>query len=159
MVSSTVDNGRKSKKKIACLKEARRDAFGVGKNEKIFIAGGVGVSENFLNSCEVYNILTDEWHFIASLRAPRILGSIVLVDETLYVLGGITKKPKKPSGEFSDKIECHEHARDEWNNKRIVPVSKITIEKRELLRYYLKGCSLPILKSVLKNMEPIYSDK
>ncbi|XP_078376780.1 kelch-like protein 24 [Oculina patagonica] len=149
------DSEENTWQKIAPLKEARRDAFGVSKKEKIFIAGGVGASENFLNSCEVYNTLTDEWQFIASLTIPRILGNIVLLDETLYVMGGITKKPRKRSGEFSDKVECYDHARDEWNNKATVPVSKITIEKRELLRYYLKGCSLRVLKGVIKNLEPI----
>ena len=67
--------------KIAPLNEARRNAFGVCKNEKIFIAGGSGST-----TCEVYNILTDEWQFIASLTSRILESMMVLADGTLYVL-------------------------------------------------------------------------
>ena len=45
--------------KIAPLNEARCDAFGVCKNEKIFIAGGStfdGSKIVYMSTCEVYNI-------------------------------------------------------------------------------------------------------
>lgn len=84
---------------------------------------------------------------------------MVLADQTLYVLGGITYNPKRPSGEFSDNVECYDHERDEWDNKEIVPVSKVTIKKRDLLRCYLRGCSLRVLKSALSNLEPVGYDR
>jgi len=36
-------------------------------HKRIFIAGGKGVRNDLLKTCEVYNIDTDEWHFVASL--------------------------------------------------------------------------------------------
>ena len=90
--------------KIAPLNEARKHAFGVCKNEKIFIAGGQ--RSEVLKCCEVYNILTDEWQVIASLTSCRALGSMVLVDETLYVLGGFMCTLY---WKLSDKIECYDH--------------------------------------------------
>jgi len=52
--------GKKNEwQKIAPLNEARCDAFGVCKNEKIFIAGGStfdGSKIVYMSTCEVYNI-------------------------------------------------------------------------------------------------------
>ena len=56
--------------KIAPLNMARENGFGACKNEKIFITGGMISSAGLQHQacCEVYNILTDEWQFIASLN-------------------------------------------------------------------------------------------
>ena len=116
-------------KKIAPLNEARDNAFGVCKNEKIFIAGGSKFHELLqrefpLKTCEVYNISTDEWQFIASLTLRRTLGSMVLADETLYVLGG------QSPGKFSVKtIECYNHENDKWIDVASVPVNKLIKER------------------------------
>ena len=144
--------------KIAPLNEGRANAFGVGKNGKIFIAGGSTVRRwriKILNTCEVYNILTDEWQFIANLTLRRTLGSMVLIDETLYVLGGSTTTRYPCPGKSSDKVECYNHEGNEWNDKATVPVNKITIRKREELRYSFKGCFLQVFKGVLTNLESV----
>ena len=143
--------------KIAPLNEARGNAFGVCKNEKIFIAGGSNLNGwqlIFLNTCEVYSTLTDEWQFIANLRLRRHLGTMVLVDETLYVFGGRTRARYHCPGKFSDKVECYNPEGNEWNDKATVPVNKIT-RKGEKLRYFFKGCSLRVFKGVLTNLESI----
>ena len=146
-------------KKIAPLHEARENAFGVCKNEKIFTAGGStfdGLLQiEFLKTCEVYNISTDEWQFIASLTLRRTLASMVLADETLYVLGGRTRIRFQSPGKFSVKIECYNHGNDVWNDKASVPVNKLIIEERETQRYFFKGCSLRVFKGVLTNLKPI----
>jgi len=146
--------------KIAPLNEARENAFCTCKNEKIFIGGGSYFDRLlqivFRETCEVYNISTDEWQFIASLKLRRTMGSMVLVDETLYVLGGRTSMRYQGPGKFSDKVECYNPASNEWNEKATVPVNKITaIKKREKLRYFFNGCSLRIFKGVLNNLESI----
>ena len=151
-------------KKIALLNEARQNAFGVCKNEKIFIAGGshfwLGQETDFLKTCEVYNILTDEWQFIASLTLNRTLGSMVLADETLYVLGGRTGSIKVPSfqiyaGKLSVTIECYNHENDEWNDKATVPVNKINLKERVPRENYFKACSLRVFKGVLTHLKPM----
>ncbi|XP_078378456.1 kelch-like protein 40 [Oculina patagonica] len=148
---------------IAPLNEARIGAFGVCKNEQIFIAGGrwiYGVSQViFMNSCEVYNILTDEWQLIANLKLNRNLGSMVLVDDVLFVLGGRTSFRYYSSGHrWSDTVECYDHEKDEWNNKTNVPVSKMTIKNRAKPQYYFKGCSLQVFTGVLNSLESIDRD-
>ena len=139
--------------KIAPLNEARKNALGACKNEKIFIAGGWYLDwfqVELLNTCEVYNILTDEWQFIASLALCRTLGSMVVVDETLYVLGGGCQS----AGKFSDKVKYYNHEDNEWNDKATVPVNKIRIKTRKL-GYYFQGCSFRVFKGALTNLESI----
>ena len=144
--------------KIAPLNQARCDAFGVCKNEKIFIAGGStsdGLEIVYLETCEVYNILTDEWQFVSNLTLRRTWGSMMLVDETLYVLGGRTKMRYQSPGKFSNKVECYNLESDAWYVKTTVPINKIAIRKREQLDficYFLKGCSLRVFKGVLTNL-------
>ena len=154
---------RKEWQKIAPLNEARCDAFGVCKNGKIFIAGGStsdGLEVVYLKSCEVYNILTDEWQCMASLTLCRTWGRMMSVDETLYVLGGRTRTRYMSPGKFSNKVECFNHESDAWYVKAIVPINKIAIKKREQLDfhfvyYFLKGCSLRVFKGALTNLESI----
>ena len=78
--SSTFDTEGNEWKEIALLKEARTGARGVCKNGDIIIAGVHGIGPGWLNSCEVYNIATNEWQFIASLTMPRVNGKMVLID-------------------------------------------------------------------------------
>ena len=68
------DTDKNEWQKIAPLNEERCDAFGVCKNEKIFIAGGStsdGLEKIYLETCEVYNILRDEWQFMTNLTLRR----------------------------------------------------------------------------------------
>ncbi|KAL9967493.1 hypothetical protein ACROYT_G025727 [Oculina patagonica] len=112
-----------------------------------------------VGSCEVYNILTDEWQLIANLKLNRNLGSMVLVDDVLFVLGGRTSFRYYSSGHrWSDTVECYDHEKDEWNNKTNVPVSKMTIKNRAKPQYYFKGCSLQVFTGVLNSLESIDRD-
>jgi len=111
-----------------------------------------------METCEVYNILTDEWQFVSNLTLRRTWGSMLLVDETLYVLGGRTKMRYESPGKFSNKVECYNHESDAWYVKATVSINKIAIKKREQLDficYFLKGCSLRVFKGVLTNLESI----
>ncbi|KAL9966595.1 hypothetical protein ACROYT_G024697 [Oculina patagonica] len=75
--------------KIANIQQARWLACGVAARGKIFIAGGWIYYDrpSFLatEKCEVYNSLTNEWHFIASLNKLRARGSMVCFEGTLYL--------------------------------------------------------------------------
>ena len=102
--SSRFDTNENKWEDITKLQKARCQAFGVGTNQKIFVAGGLGEFCGHLETCEVYHMETDEWHLMASLTIPRPYGNMVLVDQTLYVLSGYT-----PS-----KTEWYRHGKDEW---------------------------------------------
>ena len=69
------------------MQQKRWNAFGVANEEKIFVAGGSD-SETYLKTCEMFNVWTNEWQFIASLNVSRVDGNMVCLKGTLYVLGG-----------------------------------------------------------------------
>ena len=149
--SSTYDIVEGFWKDIAPLKEARRSAFGVCKNEeKIIVAGGIGNGDAWLNSCEVYSIGTNEWQFIASLTVPRVCGKMVLIDGTIYVLGGRVKKPFLDPCFFPDgkvPVECYDEEADKWNDRTTMPIDKISFKHLRYPRptkygFWLKICSI-----------------
>ena len=147
--------------KIAPLNEARQNAFGVCKSEKVFIAGGLQMGEGeleYLYTSEVYNKLTDEWQFIAGKTLRRAFGSMVLIDETVYVLGVDEKQLCSCLAcimKYRAKVECYNPATDEWNVKTTVPVNKMISEKTDELPYVFQACPLRIFKGVLTNLESI----
>jgi len=57
-------------------------------NGKVYIAGG-RQGQEALNTCEVYNPVTNEWQLIPSLKVPRMSASMVCHEGRLYVLGGV----------------------------------------------------------------------
>ena len=86
--------------KIASLQCGRYCACGAAARDKIFIAGGIiggafpyrgEVPEVVTETCEMYNVSTNEWQFIVSLHTPRKNGSMVYLRGCLYVVGeGLT---------------------------------------------------------------------
>jgi len=153
--SSTFDTKGNEWKEKAPLKEARRNAFGVSKNEeKIFIAGGHGIFDDWLNSCELYNIARDEWQFIASLTVPRVRGKMVLIDETIYVLGGRVKKPFQDPCDFPDgkvPVECYDEDRCIWNDRTAMLIDKLSLKRTSRSAdcdFLLKICSLRLFKGL-----------
>ena len=125
--------------KIADIQEARFYACGLATHEKIFIAAGVGKDSKQLKTCEVYNMLTDEWQFIASLTAPRNQGNMVLVNGTLYVLGGYRKL------HVSSMVECYDQEKDQWNERTFIPAH----EGLKYRSFTFKASSLKIFNGSL----------
>lgn len=114
--------------KIASLLCARYGACGAAARGKIFIAGGIisgafpyEVPEVVTETCEMYNVWTNEWQFIASLHAPRKNGSMVFLRGCLYVLGG----GLSANGEvFWDAlvVESYDFESNTWTPKTKIPV-------------------------------------
>ncbi|KAL9978693.1 hypothetical protein ACROYT_G016241 [Oculina patagonica] len=130
--------------KIAAMQEERSYAFGTAANEKIYIAGGLRTGSSKLKSCEVYNEMTNEWCFIASLTVPRVDGSMVCVDGTLYVLGGTTYRDKHP-------VECYDYEKDKWRVKTTLSSSKSDKE--------YKACSARLFKAVITGKRQACSEE
>lgn len=136
------DTIEKKWEKIADIQDARRGACGASVGDSIFIAGGHDSTFHPLQTCEMYNILTNEWQFIANLTIPRHLATMVYVDGMLYVLGGVP---------FSQAaiVACYDTEKNEWKQKTTVPVSKphyggIPVQN---------ACSLRIFKGILNNLQ------
>ena len=114
---------------------------------KIFVAGGYGRGEKQLNSCEMYNISTNEWQFIGSLNFPRVFGSMVCVNGALYVLGG-SKYAYGTSPEYT--VEGYNPTTNEWIQKTSIPVDRIARENKP---DSFKGCALKLPKGMLAKLK------
>ena len=129
---------------IANMQRGRGNAFGVATRGKIFVAGGEGRGYELSKSCEVYNISTNEWHFIGSLNVPRLRGSMVCVNGTLYVLGG-SRHPEWVSPEYT--VEEYDATTNEWAKKTSIPVDEVKPKPS------FKCCALRLSKGVLDKLK------
>ena len=130
--------------KIADMQQERGEAFGVAFQGKIFVAGGKDRSRKELNSCEVYNITTDEWQFIGSLNVPRSHGSMLCVNGTIYVLGG-----SRPRYAYAYTVEVYDPVGNKWTQKATIPVERIPEKERSSFT----GCAMKLSKGVLDKIE------
>ena len=136
------DITEKKWEEITDMQQARGGAFGVASQEKIFVAGGEDEEGTVLKTCEVYNVSTNEWQFIADLNVYRTHGSMVCLGGTLYVLGGFDQTKKNPE----HSVECYDK-QGKWIVKTTIPVKEDCKEKQAF-----KGCVLKFSKGVLNKL-------
>jgi len=101
-----------------------------------------------LNTCEIFNISTNAWQLIGSLKVPRENGSMVCLKGTLYVriLGG---KNKFYQSELS--VDCYDSSEDKWIEKTTIPVKIISKDYKDTFT----GCVLKLSKGVLDKLDVI----
>lgn len=63
----------------------------ISKNNKVYIIGGID-EHIILNKCEVYDVKTNEWSSIESLPNPVKGCRAAVVENVLYVTGGVNEK-------------------------------------------------------------------
>ena len=134
-----------SVEEVAPLNEARHDAFGAVMNDKIYVAGGIQMREQrcrLLNTCEVYDPSTNEWHLMAELCVPRHSASMVCFNGALYVIGGV----KFTGRELS--VEVFDSETNEWKVRSTIPVGGESRDERDKQIHY-KACTATIHKDVL----------
>ena len=134
-----------SVEEVAPLNEARHDAFGAAMNDKIYVAGGIQMIEQrcrLLNTCEVYDPSTNEWHLMAELCVPRHSASMVCFNGALYVIGGV----KFTGRELS--VEVFDSETNEWKVRSTIPVGGESRDERDKQIHY-KACIATIHKDVL----------
>ena len=150
------DTASNTWEEIATIQEARGSAFGATANGKVYIAGGIGAGHSVLKSCEVYNETTNEWQFIARLTVPRYCGSMMCVEDTLYVLGGCIKPfsyaldalegGRHTTNYLAMDVECYDCGKDKWYKKTTLP--RLASSEKFLPGGY-KGCSARFFKGFL----------
>ena len=135
---------------VAPINQARYNAFGAAMNGKVYIAGG-RVSQRravALDTCEVYNPLTNEWQLMPSLKVPRMSASMVCHEGRLYVLGGVGK-----SRVLS--VETLDSERNEWRERSVIPVDCFETSEEEKQTNKFKACSARLSKVVIAKLEPL----
>ena len=122
--------------KVADIQKGRERAYGAAFQGKVFISGGskdISVSR----SCEMYDENTNEWHTIASRHMPRRRGSMICVDDKLYVVDGYVWNERG----FRGKIECYDAEKDVWSE-----VTEIPVEQGMYTWYLVNSCRLRLFK-------------
>ena len=128
------------------MREERGNAFGVAIHEKIFVAGGSHrEKKSVLQTCEVYDISTNEWYLTGSLIISRKGGSMVCLNKKLFVLGG-----ENDRNEAERMIEFFDPEEGKWIQKTTMPVERIVRE-----RDTFTGCVLKLSKGVLDKLKVI----
>lgn len=140
--------------KLPDIHEARRLAFGTAVQDNIVIAGGIGSDGDILRSCELYNMLENEWQFIANLKVPRMFGSMVCVSERLYVLGGSSE----PSSceDVKRILEVYDQENNLWKMTSLIPFEGIT-EETALIS--LNACSAQLFNGAINNLQSLESSE
>ena len=110
--------------KIADMNYEKSNAFGACAYGKVFIVGGYYKYD--IGGCEVYHETTDEWQFIASMRASiftaiptraKWLCGMVCADRKLYALNMFISERGLKLGCQECVIQCYDPDKDEWNVK------------------------------------------
>lgn len=135
---------------IADIQEGRRMAFGAFFKEKLYVAGGLTLhGDEELNICEMYDISSNQWQFIASLTVPRFDGAMLCVNDTLYVVGGFYCDYELALG-----IESYDVEKNEWVVKAVIPQSKHEIVRKECTMFF-KACPVRLFKRVIDKLQPL----
>ena len=132
---------------IADMLEERGDAFGEATKDKIFVAGGKHREGNsVLQTCEIYNILTNEWQLTGSLNVSRVRGSMVCLNGKLYVLGG-----QREENHCELKVECFNSEEGKWIHKTKIPSCSSWYDNWGIFN----GCVLKLSKGVLDKLSVV----
>jgi len=133
---------------VAPINQARYYAFGAAMNGKVYIAGGCQ-GQNALNTCEVYNPVTNEWQLMPSLKVPRMSASMVCHEGTLYVLGGANDSSRVLS------VEIFNSEQSKWKQKSVIPVGPFETREEEKQNKRFKACSARLCKVVIDKLQPL----
>ena len=139
-----------SVEEVAPLNEARHNAFGAAMNDKIYVAGGIQMIEQrcrLLNTCEVYDPSTNEWHLMVDLCVPRHSASMVCFKGALYVIGGL-KNTNNQVATRELSVEMFDSETSEWKEKSTIPVGGESGDERDKKIHY-KACTATIHKDVI----------
>ena len=143
------------------------NACGIATHEKIFIAGGITSSHDVAGgvakssrvvktseimrtqTCEIYNVETNEWQLIASLNAPRSGGNLVCFKGTLYVVGGVQSGVGDEAGySLALTVESYDVQKKKWRHKKKIPMDRALSRTSQKV---VRACTLHFSVGVLGN--------
>ena len=82
------------------MNTARSWATAISHNEVLIIMGGKDVNGTALSSVELFDSESKEWYNCSDLPSPHYLINAVIVNNNLYLLGGINKTNKSAPNVF-----------------------------------------------------------
>ena len=90
---------------------------------KIFICGGADSTGNTIRNCYFYNLSTNLYELADSLPMGRCLGKLVMVHDSLFLIGSIGASFNAPDGA----TYCFNTGTNKWSSKSTMP-SPLLIE-------------------------------
>ena len=86
---------------VSSMSKVRRCAADATVCKKILVVGGfVHMSDVIEPSCEIFDLSTNQWSLVSSPGIPPAAGSVVTVDDVVYLFGG------EDETEYLDAVEC-----------------------------------------------------
>lgn len=126
--------------KIASMQEARRLACGIAAHGNIFIAGGYRAGLAVVTSCEMYNVQTNKWCFIANSTLPGLRGTMLSHGTDLYLFAAGEDRPHILT------VECYDIENNKWSVKTNIPLRQC----RERMQHsFITACSVRLFKGLL----------
>ena len=115
----TIDAGQL--KKYTKMIVARSHATAAGHQGMLIITGGKDDKGKALSSTELFDSNNGQWHKCSDLAQPHISLQSVIVDNTLYLLGGINKGDLYSTTVFTASLDTLSTYQLKWNSHQATP--------------------------------------
>jgi N-acetylneuraminic acid mutarotase len=89
-------------------------------NNKIYVFGS---NEGEYNKTMMYDPQANKWIEKASIPTPRLAPSVAIIENKIYVLGGIGFNENGQLGKLLQTIEVYDPQTDQWETKKPMPKS------------------------------------
>ena len=119
----TVDINAGQLKNYAKMITARSAAVAASHQGMLIITGGYDENKKMLSSTEIYDTTNGQWYMCSDLPQPHILQQPLIVDNILFLLGGIRNKEGNSSAVFAASLNNLSVSRHqlEWNTYQDSP--------------------------------------
>ena len=77
---------------------------------------------------EVYDTQSDRWQRVADMPTPRQTHKAAVVNDTIYVFGGVNREINDPQWKYPVNVEAYDPATDTWTQKRNMPDSRVSFD-------------------------------
>ena len=108
-------------KKYTKMITARSDATAAGHQGMLIITGGYDDEGKTLSSTELFDSNNGQWYKCSDLPQPHYYLQSVIVDNILYVLGGLNKDDRYSSAVFTAPLDTLSIHQLKWNTHQDTP--------------------------------------
>lgn len=108
-------------KEYATLRTPRKLATAFGHEKMLIIVGGENERHVKLSTTELLDINTEQWHICSPLPSPHYWLRSVILDNTVYLLGGLDKDGNHSSIVFAASLETLSSHQLKWTSSTNTP--------------------------------------
>ena len=125
-----------------CLKEYTRmntpryDAIAAGHQGTLIITGGVNDQSKIIATTELFNSSSEQWYVTSDLSQPHTSLHSVVVDNTIYLLGGYSQDGKTSQTVFTAPLDTLSTNTLQWSSLQDTPSyssAPVSIQGKHLL--------------------------